>query len=1153
VPEKPARPLQVLFALLLLGGVLPDAGSAVPPPSGDWVITGDETIDGENVTLNGSIFVEDGASLTVQGTNLSIPYPFYIEIKSGGRLNVSSSFINSNVAYYWDPRVRIYGNATLSGSCFSKMQLGLYARSGCDIDGCRFNDSGTPIYATDTNLMVTDCIFVGIEYGCINLNGGSSRIQGCRFFHTEKDTVYWPGSSGQWSASDGVCYFNNLFINNSYAVRVWSGQGQGMDSAVLYSYWGQSTNSLAVLECCIAGFSSGTVVSGQMSYVHLWFNDNTIENSYTAMDLSYYSSYGTDVKRNRISNGRIGIRMYTGDVYVEDNIISNMSSYGIMTEYYSQFSSHSRISGNVLSNCWFGAYLYDFEGAITDNTFLDCHGMGLYLDLRYRGYKGTEVRENLFQRCSLLANGENAALTLYCDMGARVQVRENTLIDNPAIGIFAWGGMEIRNNSISGSETGVLLARADQYASIMGNSISRGTAGLDLGAQAYVISNNISVNGTGVQLSIDARSDGDSLIQDNTINATRLGISVLDRNESMRSTDIIYNWISSRGEGVLAESSWVNVIGNDFTGTKGYCVHSRGRAPVLEENGFLGGPVGILHQEWYLNLTAQERSPPDGTGPYVPSTGTDVSIRDRLGNLAISSRTSNSGHLRTNLTGYTLDAWAHRNDLAPYNITMLKPRTGIGLATIELQNNTAALLSLQSTFDLAIGQLEIPVRRPPQQQLVPVNLSIINDATYAVVPRSFYGVKVNLTDNGQLVGERLISTVFPGEWSNVTFLWSTTPGNHTLRAMVDPDDTIDELFKDNNAVQLDVAINGPPMAVLEVDRLSVTLGDAISFMANESCDDSAVTAYLYDFGDGTPSVWTREPWAEHIYARPGSYDAKLMVMDSDGATSEWSPTITITVLGRDFQVVLSTDASQVDTLGTVTLSATARDPCGDIRDYLWDFGDGTTQYDRNASRVEHVYQHSGTYTISVRMSDTTDCNGTASATITVRNRAPSAGFGFSPPDRSHTRVVHLHGQGPGRDRLPKALGFRGRHPELRARADPSLHGERQLHGHTGGARRFRRLERTLREEHQHPEPPAGRQGLRVAADRPCRRERRARRLPHGGPGRFPERPEVLLEHRRRLEVRGSPSLPQVRFPREIHGPLNGVRRRRRRRFHGNDH
>ena len=79
-----------------------------------------------------------------------------------------------------------------------------------------------------------------------------------------------------------------------------------------------------------------------------------------------------------------------------------------------------------------------------------------------------------------------------------------------------------------------------------------------------------------------------------------------------------------------------------------------------------------------------------------------------------------------------------------------------------------------------------------------------------------------------------------------------------------------------------VSINGP---------YSGLVGQAISFTSAGTNDpDGAISAYLWDFGDGSTSTSSNP---SHTYSSPGTYTVRLTVQDNDGAQSSESTTVSV--------------------------------------------------------------------------------------------------------------------------------------------------------------------------------------------------------------------------------------------------------------------
>lgn len=176
-----------------------------------------------------------------------------------------------------------------------------------------------------------------------------------------------------------------------------------------------------------------------------------------------------------------------------------------------------------------------------------------------------------------------------------------------------------------------------------------------------------------------------------------------------------------------------------------------------------------------------------------------------------------------------------------------------------------------------------------------------------------------------------------------------------------------------------VAVIAAPSAV-PIDE-SVTFDGSASHMA-----DGKITAYEWDFGDGTTASGTT---ATHRYAEPGTY-AVALTLRSD-STSPTCQTVSARHLIRvNAAPVASAGEDRHVAVGEeVVFDASAsHDPDGGIVAYAWDFGDGTTA---TGIAVRHRYAEPGTYTATLTVRDEADlANSSAEDAITVIvNPAPA--------------------------------------------------------------------------------------------------------------------------------------------------------------------
>jgi PKD repeat protein len=188
--------------------------------------------------------------------------------------------------------------------------------------------------------------------------------------------------------------------------------------------------------------------------------------------------------------------------------------------------------------------------------------------------------------------------------------------------------------------------------------------------------------------------------------------------------------------------------------------------------------------------------------------------------------------------------------------------------------------------------------------------------------------------------------------------------------------TDDHGARDTELVVLTVGT--PPVAVASYSPQSPATGEPIMFSSVGTHDpDGTVARYEWDFGDGTTSA---EPNPVHTYATAQSYLVWLRIWDDGGLYA--NDLISLTVKSPNLPPVAVASYSPTNPIaGTSTSfsSAGSTDPDGTITQYLWSFGDGTSA---NTANATHTYTKSGTYTVTLQVTD----NGgrTASTVLTVR-------------------------------------------------------------------------------------------------------------------------------------------------------------------------
>jgi hypothetical protein len=186
--------------------------------------------------------------------------------------------------------------------------------------------------------------------------------------------------------------------------------------------------------------------------------------------------------------------------------------------------------------------------------------------------------------------------------------------------------------------------------------------------------------------------------------------------------------------------------------------------------------------------------------------------------------------------------------------------------------------------------------------------------------------------------------------------------------------------------------NVAPTATFQASG-SVTAGDAATLSLTDPhdvspVDEAAGFTYAFDCGSGYGAFSTSNEATCPAPSR-GSLAVGGEIRDKDGGIREYRSTVTVN--GRS-PVVSAGGPYVVDEGGVATPAATGSDPDGDAISYAWDL-DGNGTFETPGQSVSyHAGDGPATATVSVQATDATGATATSSATITIKNVAPSATF-----------------------------------------------------------------------------------------------------------------------------------------------------------------
>ncbi len=163
--------------------------------------------------------------------------------------------------------------------------------------------------------------------------------------------------------------------------------------------------------------------------------------------------------------------------------------------------------------------------------------------------------------------------------------------------------------------------------------------------------------------------------------------------------------------------------------------------------------------------------------------------------------------------------------------------------------------------------------------------------------------------------------------------------------------------------------------------LIVGQNEAVLLSAGASTDNVGITNHTWEFNDGVSAVTSYLVALVHVFPLVGEYEVKLTVRDASGL--EDSDIITVTVLDTEKPVAVA-GADVLIPLGDIVgLNASASTDNVGITSYNWTFHDGIGEVSYDHESVQHQFNRSGIFTITLKVFDAAGNNGTDTKTVSV--------------------------------------------------------------------------------------------------------------------------------------------------------------------------
>lgn len=161
----------------------------------------------------------------------------------------------------------------------------------------------------------------------------------------------------------------------------------------------------------------------------------------------------------------------------------------------------------------------------------------------------------------------------------------------------------------------------------------------------------------------------------------------------------------------------------------------------------------------------------------------------------------------------------------------------------------------------------------------------------------------------------------------------------------------------------------------------------------------AAQSWSWNFGDGNTAT-VQNP--THSFANYQSYTVSLTTNNNGQCPN--TDTITIKIINdtADFAAVKNTGCKGASFSFYNTIAHK-----DNIAQYIWDFGDGSTDSTSMPDTITHVYENGGTYTVRLKTIDINGCSSTKARTNYIIVAAPRAAFGLNSPGGCTNKTVQF--------------------------------------------------------------------------------------------------------------------------------------------------
>ncbi len=180
----------------------------------------------------------------------------------------------------------------------------------------------------------------------------------------------------------------------------------------------------------------------------------------------------------------------------------------------------------------------------------------------------------------------------------------------------------------------------------------------------------------------------------------------------------------------------------------------------------------------------------------------------------------------------------------------------------------------------------------------------------------------------------------------------------------------------SRSVTKQVSVNPVPDANFSTANF-ICMGTPSQFINQSTIASGTISQYIWNFGDGSPTSNAVNPI--HIYNSVSSFQAQLIAVSDSGCADTTIRQISVAPLP-----VIS--FVPVPDYGSPPLTVTIQNNTPGLNTYIWNFGDGSPL--QTIANPTHTYTDTGTFVITVIVTNASGCSDSLSQFVEVVNPFP---------------------------------------------------------------------------------------------------------------------------------------------------------------------